>query len=90
MAVVNYQIYHTLDFAITLPIFSYKKIPIEPLPLSNVKSRNVTDRELSQRDYFRKSNNLSPFLGRTIGSNNFFTLIQNSVWFSRKISLNLW
>ena len=78
------------DFAITLPILSYYKITLEPFPLSNVKSRNVTDRELSQKVYFTKSNNPSPFLGRTIGSNNFFTLIQNSVWFSRKISLNSW
>ena len=87
MAVVNNR---KPDFAITLPILRYQIIILEPFPLSNVKSRNVTDRELSQKVYFRKSNNPSPFLGRTIGSNIFFTLIQNSMWFSIKNSLNSW
>ena len=87
VAVVNYR---ASNFAITLPIVSYSKITLEPLPSSNVKSRNVTDRELSQKVYFKKSNNPSPFLGRTIGPNNFFIPIENSVWFSRKISLNPW
>ena len=44
----------------------------------NVKLPSVTQRSVSQENAFKKSKNPSPFLRKTIGSNNDFTLIQNN------------
>ena len=85
MGVVNYCIPH---FANTLPILSYSKVLFASLLFSNVKSPSVTDRELSQKVYFIKSKNPSPFVRKTIVSINVLTLLENYVWFTRKISLN--
>ena len=82
MGVVNYCI---PDFATTLP--KYLKVPFASL-FSNVKSPSVTDREWSQKVYFKKSNNPSPFVRKTTVSINVLTLAENYVWFARKISLN--
>ena len=55
-----------------------------------VKSPSVTQRSVSQENAFKQSKTLSPFLRRTIGSNNSFTLIVNNLWFLRLRSLNSW
>ena len=77
MGVVNYGI---PDFATTQPILSYLKVPFASLLFfSNVKSPSVTDRELSQKVYLKKSNNPSPFVRKTIVSINVLTLVENFV-----------
>ena len=43
-----------------------------------VKSLSITSRSFSQENSFKKSKNLLAFLLKTIGSNNCFTLIENS------------
>ena len=85
MGVVNYCI---PDFATTLQILCYLKVLFASLLSSKVKSPSVTDRELSQKVYFKKSNNPSPFVRKTIVSINILTLVENYEWFARKISLN--
>ena len=48
-----------------------------------VKSPSVTQRSVSQENAFKKSQNPSPFLHKTIGSDNSFTLIENNFRFIR-------
>ena len=47
-----------------------------------VKSPNITQRSISQESAFKKSKNPSPFLRKTIGLNNSFTLTENNFRFS--------
>ena len=44
----------------------------------SVKSPSVTQRSVSKENAFKESKNLLPFLCKTIGSNNSFTLIENN------------
>ena len=46
-----------------------------------VKSPSVTQRSVSQENAYKKSSNPSPFLHKTIGSDNSFTLIENNFKF---------
>ena len=46
-----------------------------------VKSPSVTQRSVSQDTGYKKSLNPSPFLHKTIGSNNSVTLIENNFRF---------
>ena len=48
-----------------------------------VKSCSVTQRSVSQENAYKKSWNPSPFLHKTVGSNNSFTLIENNFRFLR-------
>ena len=48
-----------------------------------VKSPGVTQRSVSQENAYKKSLNPSPFLHKTIGSDNSFTLIENIFSFLR-------
>ena len=48
-----------------------------------VKSPSVTQRSVSQENAYKKSKNPSPFLHKTIGSDNSFTLIENNFRFLR-------
>ena len=48
-----------------------------------VKSPSITQRPVSQENAFKKSKNLFTFLRKTIGSNNYFTLIENNFRFLR-------
>ena len=43
-----------------------------------VKSPRVTQRLVSQENAYKKSKNPSPFLHKTLGSGNSFTLIENN------------
>ena len=48
-----------------------------------VKSPSVTQRSVSQENAYKKSYNPSPFLHKTIGSDNYFILIENNFRFLR-------
>ena len=48
-----------------------------------VKSPSVTQRLVSQKNAYKKSSNPLPFLDKTIGSDNSFTLIENNFRFLR-------
>ena len=60
---INFQL--NTDF---LPIFAF----------FTVKSPSVTQRSVFQENAYKKSSNPSPFLHKTIGSDNYFTLIENN------------
>ena len=49
----------------------------------SIKSHSVTQRSVSQENAYKKSQNPSPFLHKTIGSDNSFTLIENNFRFLR-------
>ena len=48
-----------------------------------VKSPSVTQKSVSQENAYKKSQNRSPFLHKTIGSDNSFILIENNFRFLR-------
>ena len=54
-----------------------------PSQFFTVKSPSVTQRPVSQENAFKKSKNPSPFSRRTLGLNNYFTLIENNFCFLR-------
>ena len=78
----------TAHFVSTLSIFSYIKISLSNFAFFTVKSPSVTQRSVSQENAYKKSENPSPFLHKTIGSDNSFTLIENNFRFLRYLSLN--
>ena len=62
--------------------FSVKcRFPFPNLHIFTPKSPSVTQRSVSQENAYKKSKNPSPFLRKTIGSNNSFTLIENDLRF---------
>ena len=68
--------FNLIDFQLnteTLPNFAF----------FTVKSTSVTQRSVSQENAYKKSLNPSPFLHKTIGSDNSFTLIENNFRFLR-------
>ena len=70
---IDFQLY--IDFPFKFCVFT-------------VKSPSVTQRSVSQENAYKKSQNPSPFLHKTIGSDNSFTLIENNFRFLRYLSLN--
>ena len=69
--------FYSIDFQLNA------NFPSTILRFFTVKSPNITQRSVSQENAFEKSKNLSPFLRKTIGSNNHFTLIKNNSRFLR-------
>ena len=57
--------------------------PFPILRFFTVKSPSVTQRSVPQENAFKKSKNPSPVFLKSIGSNNYFTLIENNFWFLR-------
>ena len=81
-------IWSTAHFVSTLSIFQlYIDFPFQ-FGVFTVKSPSVTQRSVSQENAYKKSQNPSPFLHKTIGSDNSFTLIENNFRFLRYLSLN--
>ena len=54
----------------------------------SAKSPGVTQRSVSQENAFKKSKYPLPFLHKTIGSYNSFSLIENNFRFLRQLSFN--
>ena len=74
---------NTQHFVSTNSIFSWIQISLPNFAFFNVKSPSVTQRWVSQKNAFEKSKTLLPFLLKTIGSNNYFTVIENNFRFLR-------
>ena len=60
-----------------------KDISLPNFAFFTVKSPSVTQRSVSQENAYKKSKNLLPFLYKTKGSDNSFTLIENNIRFLR-------
>ena len=76
-------IFCTAIFVSTESNFSYFQISFPNFALFSAKSPRVTERSVSQENAFKKSKYQSPFLHKTISSNNCFTLIENNFRFLR-------
>ena len=62
--------------------FSVKyRFPSPILRFFTVKSPSVTQRSVSQEYAVKKGKNQLPFFRKTLGSNNYFTLIENNFKF---------
>ena len=81
-------ILRTANFVSTELIFSYIQLSLPNFAFSRAKSPSVTYRSVSNENAYKKSKHPSPFLKKTIGSNNSFTLIENKLRFSRYLSFN--
>ena len=75
-------ILRTANFVSTNLIFAF----------SRAKSPSVTERAVSQENAFKKRKYSSPFLNKTIGLNNTFTLIESNFRFLRYLTVqhSLW
>ena len=71
------------DFVSTQPISSLMQISFPNFIFFTVKSLSVTQILVSQENAFKRSKNPSAFLGKTIGSNNSFTLVKRNFRFLR-------
>ena len=64
--------------------FSVKyRLPFPNMRFFIAKSPSVTQRSVSQENAYKKSKNPSPFFRKTLGSYNYFTLIENNFRFLR-------
>ena len=74
-------IFHTPNFVSALSIFSEIQISLPNFAFLIVKSPSVTQRSVSQENAFKNSSSKkhSPFFMQTIGSNNYFTLIEKKI-----------
>ena len=76
----DYLKYSTFSFQLNR--FSVKyRFPSPNFAFFTAKSPSDTQRSVSQENAYKKSKNPSPFLHKTIGSDNSFTLIENNFRF---------